>query len=87
MLRRLRKRAESSKRIDDNPDAFKKRLDTYQKESLPVVDHLGGSGTVKTVCPRHNAICIGRVLRRSQRLTAVDLQRSFIHYLGPRLRV
>ncbi|CAF9938705.1 MAG: HD domain-containing protein 2 [Heterodermia speciosa] len=44
MLRRLRKRAESSKRIDDNPDAFKKRLDTYQKESLPVVDHLGGSG-------------------------------------------
>ena len=55
MLRRSRKRAKSSKRIDDNPDAFKKRLDTrdtYRKESLPVVDHLRGTGTVKTVCSR-----------------------------------
>ncbi|KAL9613099.1 MAG: hypothetical protein Q9167_002356 [Letrouitia subvulpina] len=48
MLRRLRKRAESSGRIDDNPDVFKKRLDTYQKESLPVVDYLRGKGTVRT---------------------------------------
>jgi len=32
MLRRLRIRARSSGRIDDNPDAFQKRLDTYQKE-------------------------------------------------------
>ena len=52
MLRRLRKRAESSGRIDDNPDTFKKRLDTYQKESLPVVDHLQGKGSVKTVRSR-----------------------------------
>jgi len=40
MLRRLSKRAESSGRIDDNPAAFKKRLDTYQKESMPVIEHL-----------------------------------------------
>lgn len=52
MLLRLRKRAESSKRIDDNPDAYRKRLDTYRKESLPVVDHLRGRGIVKTVCSR-----------------------------------
>ncbi|KAI4276143.1 MAG: hypothetical protein L6R35_006227 [Caloplaca aegaea] len=47
MLRRLRKRAESSGRIDDNPEAFKKRLDTYQKESTPVMDHLRKRGSVK----------------------------------------
>lgn len=52
MLRRLRKRAESSGRIDDNPEAFKKRLDTYQKESIPVVDHLREMGPVKMVCLR-----------------------------------
>ena len=52
MLRRLRKRAESSGRIDDNPEAFKKRLDTYQKESIPVVDHLRERDSVKTVCLR-----------------------------------
>ena len=52
MLRRLRKRAESSGRIDDNPEAFKKRLDTYQKESIPVVDHLRERGPVKMVCLR-----------------------------------
>ncbi|KAL8663076.1 MAG: hypothetical protein Q9168_008153 [Polycauliona sp. 1 TL-2023] len=48
-LRRLRIRAESSGRIDDNPDAFKKRIDTYRNESLPVVDHLRRKGSVKTV--------------------------------------
>lgn len=52
MLRRLRKRTESSGRIDDNPEALKKRLDTYQKESIPVVDHLRERGSVKIVCLR-----------------------------------
>ena len=50
MLRRLRKRAESSGRIDDNPEAFKKRLDTYHKESTSVIDHLRTRGSVKMVC-------------------------------------
>jgi len=54
MLRRLSKRAESSGRIDDNPEAFKKRLDTYQKESIPVVDHLRERGSVKMVCLRYD---------------------------------
>lgn len=52
MLRRLRKRAESSGRIDDKPEAFNERLDTYQKESIPVVDHLRERGPVKMVCLR-----------------------------------
>ncbi|KAL9027847.1 MAG: hypothetical protein Q9196_003692 [Gyalolechia fulgens] len=47
MLRRLIKRAESSGRIDDNSETFKKRLDTYQKESTPVIDHLRKRGSVK----------------------------------------
>ena len=86
MLRRLRKRAESSGRIDDNPDAFKKRLDTYQKESLPVVDYLRGKVTVKTVCPR---LCnlYGPALKIFRRLTLVGLRKTFIHYLGPRWRI
>jgi len=52
MVRRLRKRAESSGQIDDNSEAFRKRLDTYRKESLPVVDHLRKRGSVKIVCIR-----------------------------------
>jgi len=52
MVRRLRKRAESSGRIDDNSEAFRKRLDIYRKESLPVVNHLRKRGFVKIVCIR-----------------------------------
>lgn len=52
MLRRLRKRAGSSGRIDDNSEAFKRRLDTYEKESFPVVNHPLGRGSVKIVGSR-----------------------------------
>ena len=51
MLRRLRKRAKSSGRIDDNPEAFQIRLDTYQKESIPVVDRLREMGFCQNGMP------------------------------------
>ena len=56
MLRRLSKRAESSGRIDDNPEAFKKRLNTYKEESIPVLDHLRNRGSVRTVCLHHSVL-------------------------------
>ena len=58
MLRCLSKRAESSGRIDDNPEAFKKRLDTYQKESMPVLDHLRKRGSVEMVCHKHGLLVV-----------------------------
>ena len=38
MTQRILKRGESSGRADDNPETIKKRIDTFERESLPVID-------------------------------------------------
>ncbi|KAL9632746.1 MAG: hypothetical protein Q9204_003662 [Flavoplaca sp. TL-2023a] len=40
MRRRLERRAESSERIDDNPDTVLKRLKTFKENNAPVIEHL-----------------------------------------------
>jgi adenylate kinase len=43
MIERLQRRALRENRLDDaNLDVIKKRLDTYQRETKPVLDFYGG---------------------------------------------
>jgi adenylate kinase family enzyme len=39
MTKRLLHRAETSGRVDDNEETIKKRLDTFDKHSKPVIEH------------------------------------------------
>ena len=39
MLDRIKSRAESSGRVDDNEEILKKRVDTFEKLTLPVVEY------------------------------------------------
>jgi adenylate kinase family enzyme len=43
------KRAESSGRVDDNIDSFKKRLVTYQTETKPVLERFKTLGKLQQV--------------------------------------
>jgi adenylate kinase len=36
-------------RPDDNPEAFKTRLDAYREQTAPLIDYYGKKGTLKTV--------------------------------------
>ena len=49
MLERLRKRGEVSGRVDDNDETIRKRLHTFTKSTLPVIQHYQALGKVKTV--------------------------------------
>lgn len=39
MLDRIKSRGESSGRVDDNEEILKKRVDTFEKLTLPVVEY------------------------------------------------
>lgn len=47
ILRRLRKRVELSGQINDNPETSRKRLDTYKKASLLVMNSLWVNGSTR----------------------------------------
>ena len=55
LLKRIRGRAEEaamkgeSVRSDDNPDAFKTRLDVYRRQTAPVSEYYRSRGLLKTV--------------------------------------
>ena len=55
LLKRIRGRAEEaamkgeSVRNDDNPDAFKTRLDVYRRQTAPVSEYYRSRGLLKTV--------------------------------------
>jgi UMP-CMP kinase len=49
MLQRLLKRGETSGRADDNLESIKKRFQTFQEQSLPVVEHYEKLGKVKKI--------------------------------------
>jgi len=46
MRGRLEQRAESSDRVDDNPDTVLRRLQTFKENNAPVVAHLQNCGPV-----------------------------------------
>ena len=49
MLGRLRKRAETSGRVDDNEATIRKRLATFTQSTLPVIHHYQRLGKIKMV--------------------------------------
>ena len=54
MLERLRKRGEVSGRVDDNDETIRKRLHTFTKSTLPVIQHYQALGKVKMVHTSHS---------------------------------
>ena len=53
LVERLRKRGETSGRVDDNDDTIRKRLTTFSASTLPVVQHYQSLGRTRMV---HNYI-------------------------------
>ena len=49
MEKRILERAKTSGRSDDNPEALKKRFDTYLKETQPVVDYYDKLGLTRKI--------------------------------------
>ncbi|KAJ5072612.1 adenylate kinase 1 isoform b [Anaeramoeba ignava] len=49
LIKRIQERAKLSKRVDDNVDSFRKRIEGYKKDCLPVIDFYGKKGKVKEV--------------------------------------
>ena len=49
MLERLKRRAEPSGRVDDNPEVIVNRIRTFHREHLLVEQHLQRNGRVETV--------------------------------------
>jgi adenylate kinase len=61
LVRRMQGRAEAEGRNDDNPEAFRKRLEVYLKQTAPLVEHyeqrdlvtnIHGLGSVDEVAAR-----------------------------------
>lgn len=49
MLGRLKRRGETSGRVDDNDATIRKRMATFSKSTLPVIQHYQVLGKVKLV--------------------------------------
>ncbi len=55
LLERIEKRIAETKargepvRADDNPEALKKRLHAYRKQTAPLIDYYGKKGSLKTI--------------------------------------
>ena len=49
MVKRLMERGKTSGRVDDNEETIRKRLQTFQKSTLPVIQHYEAKGKVKKV--------------------------------------
>ena len=49
MVKRLLERGKTSGRVDDNEETIRKRLQTFQKSTLPVIQHYEAMGKVKKV--------------------------------------
>ena len=49
MEKRILERGKTSGRTDDNPESLKKRFDTYQKETSPVIEQYTKSKMVAKI--------------------------------------
>ncbi len=54
MIQRLTKRGETSGRADDNVETIKKRLITFNEQSLPVVEYFEKSGRLFKISSERN---------------------------------
>lgn len=62
MTARLMNRGLTSGRVDDNEETIRKRLETFHKHSLPVVEHYGAK--CRTVTYFHHKFLTAQVRRR-----------------------
>jgi adenylate kinase family enzyme len=46
---RLEERAKTSDRADDNPETMRKRFDTFQEQSKPVIEHYTKQGRCRHI--------------------------------------
>ena len=49
MVERLLERGKTSGRVDDNEETIRKRFNTFQQSTLPVIEHYQQKGKVKKV--------------------------------------
>jgi thymidylate kinase len=49
MKERLMKRGETSGRVDDNEESIKNRLETFHKQTKPVIDHYDKQGKLRRI--------------------------------------
>ena len=49
-MERLVARGKTSGRVDDNEETIRKRLNTFEQSTLPVIEHYEQAGKVKKVC-------------------------------------
>jgi len=49
MEKRIMERSKTSGRSDDNPEAIKKRFDTYQNETKPVIEHFEAKNLIRKI--------------------------------------
>jgi adenylate kinase len=49
MKERLLKRGETSGRVDDNEESIKNRLETFHKQTKPVIDHYDKQGKLRRI--------------------------------------
>lgn len=56
MVERLRSRAKSSGRPDDVEDVFRRRIDTFYRQTMPVVEHFRSRGLLREVDSEHGDI-------------------------------
>jgi UMP-CMP kinase len=49
MIERILERAKTSGRSDDNLESLKKRFDTFNKESLPIVEYFEKRGKLRRI--------------------------------------
>jgi len=49
VVERLLERGKTSGRSDDNPETIKKRLETYEQQTRPIIDHFASLGKARTV--------------------------------------
>ncbi|MEK7862476.1 MAG: nucleoside monophosphate kinase, partial [Chloroflexota bacterium] len=65
VLARLGKRAKEQGRSDDTPEVIGTRLDVYERQTRPVIDHYAGKGQVRRVAGVGTVDEIGARLREA----------------------
>ena len=56
MTDRLSKRGKKRGRVDDNPETIKKRLTTFEEQTVPVLDKYGQQDKVRKVTSDFNIL-------------------------------
>ncbi|KAL5483844.1 hypothetical protein EMCRGX_G020260 [Ephydatia muelleri] len=76
MVKRLLERGKTSGRVDDNEETIRKRLQTFQKSTLPVIQHYEAKGKVKKINSDQGVDAVyADVLKALSQFKKVDLKK------------